>query len=243
MARRRFNDPRFAMQATFSLSFCHPPWSTKPTPRSQHARKAFKAGKDSDDAVVDDRRTSTNLALISCIETTPVKSSSQLSKTRQPPLSKTSFTWRTARPQRGVNGIDGGGGASLCDDAVCPMGASALFGGRGCGAFVWLMAGGAVAASGRRRVGFAPRARPFWAGVARRPLPAARTLQRGVAAALRAVRCGVGGRWRTRRPGGRLVILCTARGMRSGGHFGVFGGLQARDRHLKDGPWRFRALI
>ena len=182
------------------------------------------------------------MARISSSETTPVKSSSQDSKTRQPPLSKTSFTWRTARPQRGVNGIDGGGGASLCDEAVCPMGASALFGGRGCGAFVRLIAGGAGAASGWRCVGFAPRARLFLALLAGGP--SSRPARYSAAyASLRAVRCGVAGRWRTRRPGGRLVILCTARGMRSGGHFGVFGGLQARDRHLKDGPWRFRALI
>ena len=166
------------MQATCSLRTCQPPWSTNPSPRSQQARKAFKAGNDRDDAVVDDRNTSMNLALISCIETTPVKSSSQDSKTRQPPLSKTSFTWRTARPQRGVNGIDGGGGASLCDDAVCPMGASALFGGRGCSAFVCTMAGGAVAASGWRCVGFAPRARLFWAGRQGGPSGAARTLRR-----------------------------------------------------------------
>ena len=193
------------MHATFSLRACHPPWSTKPSPRSQHARKAFSAGNDSDDAVVDDRNTSMNLALISCIETTPVKSSSQDSKTRQPPLSKTSFTWRTARPQRGVNGIGGGGGASLCDDAVCPMGASALLGGRGCGAFVRWIAGNAVAASGRRCVGFAPRARLFWAGPARRPLPAARKIarRRGAFVAPRSRLFTVA--YRARRPGRGLV--------------------------------------
>ena len=139
-----------------------------------------------------------------------MKSSSQLSKTRQPPLSKTSFTWRTARPQRGVKGTGGGGGASLCDEAVCPMGASALFGGRGCGAFVRWIAGGAVAASGWRCVGFAPRARRFWAGRARRPLQPARTIarRRGAFVAPRSHLFTVA--YRARRPG-RLVCQFRAR--------------------------------
>ena len=173
-----------------------------------------------------------NLALISCIETTPVKSSSQDSKTRQPPLSNTSFTWRTARPQRGVKGTGGGGGASSCDEAVCPMGASALFGGRGCGAFVWLMAGGALAASGWRCVGFAPRARRFWAGRARRPLQPARTIarRRGAFVAPRSHLFTVA--YRARRPG-RLVCQCAARGahLRSPGRL---WGLRGPERLVRD---------
>ena len=208
------------MHATCSLNTFQPSWSTKPSPRSQHAREAFKAGNDSDDAVVDDRNTSMNLARISSSDTTPVKSSSQDSKTRQPPRSKTSFTWRTARPQRGVNGIGGGGGASLCDDAVCPMGASALFGGRGCGAFVRLIAGGAGAASGWRCVGFAPRARLFLALLAGGPSQRPARYRASRRPCAQCVAASPVARTRRTAADSSASIPCAA-ALLSGGHFGV----------------------